>query len=250
MGKENLVLYMTLNSRFAQFREANFSLVDRWVFQDKKEILDVEPNSVRAVQVARDLDRLNQWFLYPELVKRLGKKIDPTSEKGRPLRIIDVCTGYGGLSRYLIGWAEKKGLSLEILGVDSSSAIICEARSHSGIPFTVADASRLPFQNGEFDIALNVYALHHCDAQTVIDMLVESARIAEAFLFYDLRRTVYGFITAQLDRLLFSDDFVHDAVASHRRAYSIKEMQFLVKEAGVNAAVTRFNHGVVIESQP
>lgn len=249
MGKENLVLYMTLNNRFAQFREANFSLVDRWVFQDKKEILDVEPNSVRAIQVARDLDRLNQWFLYPELVKRLSKKIDLISGKGK-LRIIDVCTGYGGLSRYLIGWAEKKGLSLEILGVDSSSAIIREAQLNSDIPFTVADASRLPFQNGQFDIALNVYALHHCDAQTVVDMLVESARVAEAFLFYDLRRTVYGFITAQLDRLLFSDDFVHDAVASHRRAYSIKEIQFLVKEAGVNAAVTRFNHGVIIESQP
>ncbi len=249
MDKENLVLYMTLNSRFAQFREANFSLVDRWVFQDKKEILDVEPNSVRAVQVACDLDRLNQWFLYPELVKRLSKKIDSTSEKDR-LKIIDVCTGFGGLSRYLIGWAEKKGLSLEILGVDSSSAIIREAQLNSDIPFTVADASRLPFKNGQFDIALNVYALHHCDAQAVVDMLVESARIAEAFLFYDLRRTVYGFITAQLDRLLFSDDFVHDAVASHRRAYSIKEMQFLVEEAGVNAAVTRFNHGVIIESQP
>lgn len=243
---------MTVNHRFAEFRKANFSLINNWVFQDGKEILDTEPNTERAVRVARDLDRLNQWFLYPLLTLKLIQRLSLLFERERrPLTFIDICTGYGGFCRYLAAAAVKKGIPLQIFGIDSSHIII-QAASHlpnpQNITFGVADACKLPFKDKKFDFASNVYSLHHFDAETAVHVLREGARVARTFLFYDLRRTLHGFITARF-HCLFSQDFVRDAVISNRKAYSVKEMCYLVREAGIEAVARRFGNGMIIESE-
>jgi hypothetical protein len=61
----------------------------------------------------------------------------------------------------------------------------------------------------------------------------------EIFIF-DLRRTFYGAAMLQMWRPFFSPEFIHDGVVSHRRAYSLAELRYLVREAGIDAEVQPF----------
>nr|WP_322721283.1 methyltransferase domain-containing protein [Nostoc sp. ChiQUE02]MDZ8234390.1 methyltransferase domain-containing protein [Nostoc sp. ChiQUE02] len=245
---------MDYNKRFTDFRESNFSWIDLWVFKNEKEILDLEPNSERAVRVVNDLDRFSRLCrLNRLLIGQISQQILRIYEQeGRPPKIIDICTGYGGFSRDILEWSRDMGVPLQITGIDKSSSIIHEANNLSqweSINFKIADATRLPFQLNEFDLAINIQSLHHFEPELVICVLREAARVARSLFFFDLRRTPYGFVLIHLFSPFFSSEFIHDGKVSHRRAYSEAEMRFLVKEAGINAVVKPFSPvGLIIET--
>src|SRR5579872_311096 len=77
-----------------------------------------------------------------------------------PRRILDVGTGTGVAARGLADWFP----AAEVTGVDLSPAMIAEAKRASGRPrFEVADASRLPFGGGSFDLVVLMNAVPFFD---------------------------------------------------------------------------------------
>lgn len=66
-------------------------------------------------------------------------------------RILDIGCG--------IGSAEERLRGLNITGIDSSSALLEEAKRRSGGKFVLGDATRLPFPDASFDAAFMVAAL-------------------------------------------------------------------------------------------
>ena len=68
-----------------------------------------------------------------------------------PARVLDLGTGTGSVARILA----ERFPNAEIVGVDLSPRMIDEARARTSAPnvrYDVADAQRLPFASGEFDL--------------------------------------------------------------------------------------------------
>jgi ubiquinone/menaquinone biosynthesis C-methylase UbiE len=77
-----------------------------------------------------------------------------------PGHVLDVGTGTGVAAHALAEWFP----SAEVIGVDLSSAMVEEARRKGGrVRFEVADASRLPFREGSFDLVVLMNAVPFFD---------------------------------------------------------------------------------------
>jgi SAM-dependent methyltransferase len=105
----------------------------------------------------RQFDRLAAGWearLGPEALIPLDTALDRLTEP--PRRVLDLGTGTGKAARVVA----KRFPQAEVVGVDLSPAMIEEARrvvpaELSGrVRFDVADASRLPFEDGAFDLVL------------------------------------------------------------------------------------------------
>ena len=71
-------------------------------------------------------------------------------------RVLDIGTGPG-----LVAEAVKQR-GAEVVGIDFSKAMLAEARRlHPGIQFQESPAGSLPFNNGEYDIVVGNFMLHH-----------------------------------------------------------------------------------------
>lgn len=103
-----------------------------------------------------------------------------------PLRVLDVGCGTGMLLRELV---ERLPNVLEIVGVDPSEGMLRVAREDSPgrIGFVRADAERLPFDDGHFDLVVSTLSFHHWHAQAA--GLNEIARVlapSGSFVLVDL----------------------------------------------------------------
>ena len=77
-----------------------------------------------------------------------------------PARVLDVGTGTGVAARSLAEWYEDA----EVVGIDLAPAMVAEAERRGGRAcFQVADASRLPFPDGAFDLVVLMNAIPFFD---------------------------------------------------------------------------------------
>jgi len=118
-------------------------------------------------------------WLYPRL-------IDPVLRPLRP-RIVAQCRRLGAGS--VLDIASATGAQCRALaaagfdatGVDLSSGMVRAARRRGGgAEYACASALALPFDNGSFDVALLVLALHEHPEQERLRMLAEAVRVASA----------------------------------------------------------------------
>ncbi|MDE2846498.1 MAG: class I SAM-dependent methyltransferase [Gemmatimonadota bacterium] len=95
-----------------------------------------------------------------------GVRVDPERRETRMLRrhvpfsgarVLDIGCGDGRLSNRIRGWIES------IVGVDQAGEDVGRAHARKRLDgiarFAVADASRLPFQDRSFDLALYSWSL-------------------------------------------------------------------------------------------
>lgn len=95
-----------------------------------------------------------------------GVRVDPERRETRLLRrhvpfagvrVLDIGCGDGRLSNRIGGWIESI-VGVDMAGVDIRRA--CDRKRLDGLArFAVADASRLPFQDRSFDLALFSWSL-------------------------------------------------------------------------------------------
>lgn len=166
---------------------------------------------------------------------------------GKPGRALDIGTGpgqiLGKLAVHLPGWL--------IIGVDRSPNMIREAiaaRRAQGkiaarVGFMVADANRLPFADGTFDLVLCNSVLHHFVNPGAI--LGEIARVAQAnaaILVRDISRPsriAYPFHSRWFGRH-YSGTMYNLYRASLRSAYTIREIAEILRQSPLgNAHVFR-----------
>lgn len=244
----------SLVQSFESFRIANFSWYDHWVYQDGKEILDEYPESSEAAEVIKDLDKISRLvrlngtlmsFILPYLLQR-------SQFLGRPLRILEVCCGNGWFARCLSNELSKRNQIASICGTDLSRQTIDLAKSEQTdktISWQVANVLQLPFEKNKFDLCINLQSLHHFKPNDSVRLLSEMCRVSEAVFLFDIRRTPYGVAAMNLLRPFFSQSFIHDAIVSHRRAFSVKEAHWLAGNASTKLNVCKLTpFGMVIHT--
>ncbi len=185
-----------------------------------------------------DLCRLNRWSgglcLTIRAIRHLSRDLAPGAE----LKIIDLATGAADFPRATAAWARRRGLRVSVLATNLSSKILGLAARNAppDVEFAVADARRLPFADGSFDVATCSLVLHHLESDDAVLMLREMRRVARrGVIVNDLVRSWVGYLGALVVPRVMSKNplFRHDAPLSVRRAYTKGEMAALAARAGL-----------------
>lgn len=209
--------------------------------RDGSEILDDKSLDPRVVRRSmRDVARANALFggtsaLLAELDAALGDL---------PLMatLLDVGTGIGDIPARARHRAWAHGVQLRTVGVDIAPGLA--AASAARVDAAVcADALRLPFPDGSFDVVTCSQLLHHFPGTTGTVLLREMDRVARArVVVSDLRRSrtaAAGLWLASFP-LRFHPISRHDGVVSVMRGFTPRELRALVREAvGADAPVCR-----------
>jgi SAM-dependent methyltransferase len=75
--------------------------------------------------------------------------------EAKPRRVLEVGGGEGELAERI-----RNELGAEVIGIDQSERMV-EIQRHKGIDARVGDAHELPFEDGEFDVAVAAWMLYH-----------------------------------------------------------------------------------------
>ena len=185
-----------------------------------------------------DLRRVNRWLGGVRLSIRALEGLTKDLAPGAGLTVVDLATGSADIPRAVAAWAGRRGLRAHLLATDFSPEILGLAARGAppGVEFVVADARRLPFDQGSFDVATCSLVLHHLEPDDAVLMLKEMRRVARrGVVVNDLVRSWVGYVGAQLVARTMSRSplFRHDAPLSVRRAYTRGEMATLAARAGL-----------------
>ena len=103
----------------------------------------------------------------------------------------------------------------------------------------LADARRLPIGDQEVDIAHASLLLHHLDPPDAVGVLRELRRVSRrGVVINDLQRGLvpFGLVAVTVAALGRSRYTRHDGMLSARRAYTLTELDAMLREAGLRRA--------------
>ncbi len=204
---------------------------------------DADPQELEPM--LRDLAWINRFLGGHRVIRTQLARLLPAAS--RPVRVLDVGTGFADTPRALVHWAQARGLRFEVTAVDQHVRILELARracaGYPEIRLQRADALALPFPDGSFDVVLASLILHHMEGTQPTRLLRELHRVARrAIVVNDLRRGHWPFLVTWASlRLLSRTRFIHhDGPLSVRRSFLPHELLELAHAAGwTRARVTR-----------
>ncbi len=219
----------------------------RWVPERslRPEIMDRPGNPTRElVDALRDIRLTNRWLggrramftaLRPYLLRATG-----------PLELLDVGTGAADLPLAIVRYAAALDRELRVTAIDldpDTTAIAARAACRcDGVRVLRADARRLPFEDGAFDLVSASMFLHHFEHREVVQLLRGFRRVARcAVVINDLRRHLVPWAFIQLVSRLTARSrmYVHDAPLSVLRGFTPRELALAARQAGVRAEPRR-----------
>jgi ubiquinone/menaquinone biosynthesis C-methylase UbiE len=167
------------------------------------------------------------------------------------LSILDMGTGVADIPRAIAAWASQHQLPVAITAVDGNSEVLqiaCEScRGWPGIRFEQHDLRALPFPAESFDLVLCSLTLHHFESADAFTVLRNIHRLARrGYIVNDLCRNWLAiWSTAFLVQALFqSPVFRHDAKQSCRAAFTVRELQDMAEQAGLDHFQIKRHHAV------
>jgi len=161
--------------------------------------------------------------------------------RSRSLKILDVGFGDGDMLRRIARWAARRGVSVELVGVDLNPRSEMAARAHGGaIRYVTGDYADLA---GEpWDVIVSSLVAHHMtQAQLVAFLRFMEAHAKIGWFVNDLHRhrfAHWGFpLLATLAR--WHPMVRHDGTLSIARSHRPDEWPPILAEAGIADAVVR-----------
>jgi ubiquinone/menaquinone biosynthesis C-methylase UbiE len=189
-----------------------------------------------------DMARLNRMTGGREL------SVNAMSALGGWTSILDVGTGAADFPMTLIARAYRDGRAISLTASDSRPEVIDAVRSiwHRFpalrmLTLAVADARQLPWPDGSFDVVHTSMVIHHLDPDDAIAALAEMRRVSRrGVVVNDLLRGRAAWIGAWvlIHALRMSRYTRHDGPLSVRRAYTLPELNELLREAGMEPVHT------------
>ena len=186
-----------------------------------------------------DLARINRMSLaYRPTLAWLDGLVERTG--ARSLSVLDVGAGGGDMLRAVAVWGARRGVALELYGLDRSPWAERYARA-AGTPGSWITADLFALDPAErFDVVLCSLFTHHLkDPELVrfLRWLEDRARLG--WLISDLHRhwLPWGFVWAAVRALRMDPMVVHDSTVSIARSFVRADWERLVAEAGVPARI-------------
>jgi ubiquinone/menaquinone biosynthesis C-methylase UbiE len=216
------------------------------------ELLDSDAGTASEVEGSlQDLRMFNSWFGGVHTMSSLLRRV--AQKRGlKNLSWVDVAGGEGYV-------ATRTQRSLARSGIKAHPVILDRAPTHLGslLPAVCGDALALPFGDNSLDAVGCSLFLHHLEPEQIVQFVREGLRVARhALLIQDLRRHPMHLALSYLGKPIYRSRITrHDAVASVRRAYTVKEVRDILARvtAPGNIEVRKFylfRMGVIVWKQP
>lgn len=194
-----------------------------------------------------DLEGINHLTLaYRPTLRFLARlKREGRWPAGRPLRVLDAGSGHGDMLRRIDRWAAKRGLAVDLVGVDLNpfSARSAKAATAAGRPIRYLTSNLFDYDPPEgVDLVISSLFTHHLTNAEVVGFLrFMEGRARIGWFVNDLRRhwfSYYGFGLATW--LLRRHPYVrHDGPVSIARAFIPSDWTRYLADAGVAGAEVR-----------
>jgi ubiquinone/menaquinone biosynthesis C-methylase UbiE len=198
------------------------------------ESLDVGVPDAEALRSLADLRFVNRWLGARGSLRRA---VHPHLLASDRPRLLDVGCGSGDVALDLVRSAPRAvratGVDLKLLHVRQAPREMLRA---------VADARRLPFAPGAFDVVVVSLFLHHFDDPEVPELLRGLyALCRRALVVTDLHRHAVPYVFGRLffKALFRSPVSVEDGLLSIRRAFRPDELRAAFHRAGIPGVTVR-----------
>lgn len=202
---------------------------------DAVELLDsgrLSPSEVEANLA--DLARLNRLS---GGTRASVRAIERLAGDGNGTRILDVGTGSGDMP---VAFARR---GWQVVAVDINVDVLAVARARlaaePSIELVEADALALPLDDGAVDVVHCSLLLHHLEPEDAVRALREMRRVGRrGVVVNDLRRGLVPLAATWVSVTALGHSPVTraDGMVSARRAYTLRELDELLAEAGLRPA--------------
>ncbi len=188
-----------------------------------------------------DLERINALtFTYRPMIAYLNRlaRLGLLPE-GRPLVVVDVGSGYGGMLRAIDRWAARRGIAVDLCGVDLNpwSAASAAEATPPGRPIRWVTRNMFEYQpEGGIDLIVSSQFTHHLGDDGVVHFLDWMERTARLGWFIsDLHRHWLPFrFFALWGRVAGWHRFVsHDGLISIASAFTAADWRRLIARTAI-----------------
>lgn len=226
--------------------DARFDFSRRISPHELPELMDGDCSYEDFRDCLRSLRQVNRWLLgyRPTLawLERLPHDLPD------PIHIVDVGCGGGDLLREIAGWAWKRGIAVQLTGIDlnpySARAAAEFTPKESGITWVTGDAMAYRLEK-PIDVVVSSLMTHHLEDENIVLLLrwmEETVRIG--WFINDLERSAHAsWMFAWIAKVVGWHPFVqHDGPVSFRRAFRKGDWMHLLAAADVSQEAITVEH--------
>lgn len=191
-----------------------------------------------------DLERVNFWTMtYRPMMAYLDRLVAAgLVPKDRPLVILDAGSGYGGMLRKIDAWAAKRGIAVDLTGIDLNpwSAAAAKTVTTPGRPIRWVTSDMFDYRpEGGIDLIVSSQFTHHLGDELLVRFvkwMEETARIG--WFVSDLQRHWLPYYFFRLwSRLAGWHRFVqNDGPISITRSFVAADWRRILDRAGIPKA--------------
>ena len=191
-------------------------------------------------RILGDLDRVNSWTLARRPTLRfLERGIGDLQH----FRLLDVGFGQGDMLRAIAGWARRRGVSAELVGVDLNprSAAVAKAATPADLPIHYRTGDYRALEGG-FDFVISNLVAHHMTDRQLSDFLAfKEAEARRGWMVNDLHRHSFAYLGFPLlCRLMGWHRVVReDGQLSIARSFRPDEWREILEEAGIEPGAAK-----------
>lgn len=225
---------------------ARFDFSCRVSPSDLPELMDGECSYEDFRGCLHSLEQVNRWLMgYRPTLAWLARL---SREPHEPVHIVDVGSGGGGLLRQIAGWARRRGIAVQLTGIDlnpyATRAAAESTRKKLEIAWVTGDA--LEYQpKTPVNIIVSSLMTHHLeDAQIIAHLRWMEATAQVGWFINDLERSERASrMFALLAGAVRWHPFVrHDGPVSFRRAFRKEDWIRLLAAAEVPHEAVTIEH--------
>jgi len=191
-----------------------------------------------------DLGQVNRLtFSYRPTLAFLDAVV--AAEPGRALRIVDVGSGGGDMLRRVERWAERRGVRVQLTGIDLNPYAARAARELMPASTTIQWITGDAFVYTEpVDVVVSSLFAHHLEEPEIVRFLEWSEAVAQRGWFVnDLCReaTPYRLFGLLAKAMRWHRFVQHDGPVSFRRSFREDDWERMLREAGISVADVRLS---------
>ncbi len=191
----------------------------------------------------RDLAAVNRWTQAYRPTLRFLEQVAARQDPARPLKIVDVGSGGGDALRRIARWAHRRGLAVDLTGIDlnphaTRAATEFSAREQGCEAIQWVTGNAWEHQAVQScDVVISSLLTHHLRNDEIVTFLRwMEAHAARGWFVYDLHRSQAAFRWFGLwARCMRWHPFVqHDGPVSFQRAFRPEDWHSLLAQAGLS----------------
>lgn len=204
----------------------------------EKELLDKDSIPFADIrQNMKELDFINKWLGGHEITLDGFRQV---LGRQKQISVCEIGCGGGDNLLAIYTWCKKRGIELNITGIDIKSECIEFAKRRTGFPasvqWLVSDYKEAKFRTKPDIIFSSLFCHHFTNEQLIYQLRWMKENCTQGFFVNDLHRHILAYYSIKLLTAIFSSSYLvkNDAPLSVARGFTRQELYRLCVEAGAH----------------